>query len=356
MRTGPVALAHLGQDDAIAQAARSISDLTHRDPTAGDACVLWSIAIDRAVREGRLDGAPEAVELLPPERRTLWTELLDEAESSPPSRFAPNGHVVKAFQAAHAAVYQTPIPGEQPCRHLKNALAAAIYVGDDTDTVAAIAGALLGARWGASAVPLEWRAGLHGWPGYRVADLNRLAMLSVRHGEPDESGWPVAGHLADYYAKQFGSDAVEAALPDDPGVTVGTVSALARLDTTPDVVVSLCRTGPKDGPAGSEVHNIWLIDDPSPTANPNLDFILTDLTERIVAWRAAGRTVFIHCVQAESRTPTVAAAYLAGRRGLSGREALERVRSVLPGAHPNSAFTAALDRLWPEPSGRSASA
>ena len=40
MRTAPVALAHLGDPDAIAEAARAVSALTHTDPVAGDACVL----------------------------------------------------------------------------------------------------------------------------------------------------------------------------------------------------------------------------------------------------------------------------------------------------------------------------
>lgn len=57
--------------------------------------------------------------------------------------------------------------------------------------------------------------------------------------------------------------------------------------------------------------------------------------------------MFVHCVQAESRTPTVAAAFLAERLGISGRAALQRVRSCLPGARPNSGFTAAVERLWP---------
>ncbi|MBO0846489.1 MAG: ADP-ribosylglycohydrolase family protein, partial [Nocardioides sp.] len=43
-------------------------------------------------------------------------------------------------------------------------LVTAIGIGDDTDTVAAIAGAQLGARYGASTVPAEWRRMLHGYP------------------------------------------------------------------------------------------------------------------------------------------------------------------------------------------------
>src|SRR5471032_964509 len=46
MRTAPVALAHLGNDDAIVAAARDVSALTHGDPLCGDACALWCIAID----------------------------------------------------------------------------------------------------------------------------------------------------------------------------------------------------------------------------------------------------------------------------------------------------------------------
>ncbi|MGI8889128.1 MAG: ADP-ribosylglycohydrolase family protein [Nocardioidaceae bacterium] len=46
--------------------------------------------------------------------------------------------------------------------HLQDALHEAIRVGHDTDTVAAIAGGLLGARWDASAVPARWSRQVHG--------------------------------------------------------------------------------------------------------------------------------------------------------------------------------------------------
>ncbi|MBC83527.1 MAG: hypothetical protein CL454_01570, partial [Acidimicrobiaceae bacterium] len=38
----------------------------------------------------------------------------------------------------------------------------AIRIGDDCDTVAAIAGSLLGARWGADAIPEDWAKLIHG--------------------------------------------------------------------------------------------------------------------------------------------------------------------------------------------------
>jgi len=45
MRTAPVALAYLDDEDAMVQAARFVSALTHFDPEAADACVLWCSAI-----------------------------------------------------------------------------------------------------------------------------------------------------------------------------------------------------------------------------------------------------------------------------------------------------------------------
>ena len=70
--------------------------------------------------------------------------------------------LVGALQAAWSAICHTPVPEAMPWRHLQDSLATAIGIGHDTDTVAAIAGALLGARWGASAVPLQWAGRLHG--------------------------------------------------------------------------------------------------------------------------------------------------------------------------------------------------
>lgn len=349
MRTAPVALAHLGDDDAIAEAARAISSLTHADPLAGEGCVLWCIAIDRAVREGRLDGARDGLDLLPEAARNRWAALLDEAEREPPRHFSRNGFVVTELQAAHAAVHQTPIPNDEPCTHLQDALRTAVHIGHDTDTVAAIAGSLLGARWGASAVPLHWRRQLHGWPGYRAAELRRLAVLTARRGRADASGWPGAACLgASYYRSAFPSVPIDEALPDDAGVRIGNVAALGERPTgeAPDVVVSLCRVGPDDTPAGSDAHELFLVDSAADGANPNLDFVLRDTAAAMVEWRKEGRTVFLHCVVGESRTPTVAAAYLAERFGLSGAEALDRVRKTLPVVRPNGAFIAALDRLW----------
>jgi ADP-ribosyl-[dinitrogen reductase] hydrolase len=200
-------------------------------------------------------------------------------------------------------------------------------------------------------VPLAWKAELHGWPGYRVADLVRLAVLTAGGGRDDSVGWPSIASLLPQYESEYRLSGVATALGDDGEMWVGDVSCLGALPECTSVVVSLCRVGQQDVPPGIEHHAVWLIDDPDSGENPNLDWILSDLAAQMCFWRAEGRRVFVHCVRAESRTPTVAAAYLARHLGISGQNALGRVTEQMPGCRPNPGFVAALSRIFPEGAG-----
>jgi ADP-ribosylglycohydrolase len=172
MRTAPVALAYLHDEDALVAAARQISALTHVDQDACDACVLWCCAIRTAVLTGTLD-VRAGMRHLDDDHRATWSKRLDVAETSRPRDIPNNGWVVAALQAAWSAIATTG-DGE-PAEHLIRGLDAAVRAGDDTDTVAAIAGGLLGAVYGATAVPDSWRQLLHGWPDMRSRDLVALA-------------------------------------------------------------------------------------------------------------------------------------------------------------------------------------
>ncbi|MBY6059851.1 ADP-ribosylglycohydrolase family protein [Microbacterium esteraromaticum] len=180
MRTGPVALGYLERPPVeLVDAASAIARLTHWEDDNADACALWCLAIRHAILTGELDVRAQ-VELLPAARRGRWAALVDEAlePSAHPRDFTTqNGWVVRAFQSALAAV--------AGASSLTDAVHRAIRGGGDTDTVAAIAGALAGAVWGGSAVPLAWQGRLHGWPGYSVNDLTRQGVLAARGGESD---------------------------------------------------------------------------------------------------------------------------------------------------------------------------
>jgi ADP-ribosyl-[dinitrogen reductase] hydrolase len=173
MRTTPLVLGFLGDGGRkpLAVTARRISDLTHHEDDAGDACVLWTVAIRHAIRRGKLD-VRRGVPMLPRERRTLWLDRIAEAETSTPEDHTPrNGWVVASLQAAVAAI--TLGDG------VVDTLERAVRGGGDTDTVAAITGGLAGALAGASALPEQWTVLVHGWPGKRLDWLRSLAVRAV---------------------------------------------------------------------------------------------------------------------------------------------------------------------------------
>ncbi|MEW5352776.1 hydrolase [Streptomyces sp. 16-176A] len=352
MRTGIVALAHLGDAAALAEAAVAVSALTHPDPDCADACVLWCSGIRTAVLEGTFDGVRAGLDLLPAGRRALWAERLDEAEAHPPRHFAPNGWVVTALQAAWSAVTRTPVPelaparGGFPAQHLRLALEAAVRAGDDTDTVAAIAGALLGARWGCSGIPLAWQRAVHGWPGLTGPDLVRLAVRTAQGGQDDSLGRPSAARVP---APAGAPRGFAVPHPRDPGVLLGNLPLLQGTGPVDvDAVVSLCRmgTGPVLPAAGSDTAagagagagadagsstvehvRVWLVD--SDGSNANLHYVVDQAAREVLRLRREGKRVLLHCVAGQSRTPAVAAVYAHLATGIDGETALSELREAL---------------------------
>ncbi|GAB3862624.1 ADP-ribosylglycohydrolase family protein [Nocardioides maradonensis] len=343
MRTAPVALPYLHDPAAVAEAARRISALTHYDQQAQEACVLWSLAIRHAVLHAEFD-LRSGLEVLPPASREFWVEKIDEAETADPKSFTPNVWAVAALQAAWAAIHQAPVPAEDPRRHLEDALACVIGIGHDTDTTAAIAGALIGARWGASAFPARWRRVTHGYPGLTAEQLVGLAHLAA-NGGPGVYGWPRTERI-DYSIYDVGITPVPH--PYDDGVLLADAGSLEGLPEGVTAVVSLCLLGHAQVPDGVEHVAFRLIDRPDRESNPHLDFALRDAAGVISTLRAQGHTVLLHCVAAQSRTPAVAIAY-ALLLGVPLDEARAAVLDALPAARPNRGFEAALRRIGSQP-------
>lgn len=345
MRTAAVALAHLGDDAAIARLATDVSLLTHGDPLAAEACVLWAVAIDRAVREGRLD-VRAGLPLLAADRQAFWTDAIEAAEAQPPHRFREgNGFVVTALQAAWSAIHHTPVPAVHPARHLAAAVEAAVRIGNDTDTIGAITGMLLGARWGSSAVPWRWRRMLHGWGASGAEDLARLAILSATGGRADHLGWPGADSLVEAAVRRGERTVVCAPAAHDPDLLLGNLPGLpVAVERGADAVVSLCRTGMAEVPAGVEHHRFWLIDEEGAAANPNLEVVIDDAVEAVRTLRAEGRRVYLHCWGGRSRSATVAALVAAEVTGEDAATTLARITTALPEAKPNATFAELLRR------------
>jgi ADP-ribosyl-[dinitrogen reductase] hydrolase len=104
---------------------------------------------------------------------------------------------------------------------------------------------------------------------------------------------------------------------------------LEAVDGGVTVVVSLCRMGTDDVPQGVEHHTVGLIDTTA-ADNPNAAFVLLDTARTIGDLAAADERVFTHCVAAQHRAPSMAAAYLI-TRGVDVETAIARAGDALGG-------------------------
>ncbi|GAA3741198.1 hypothetical protein HDA32_002524 [Spinactinospora alkalitolerans] len=267
-----------------------------------------------------------------PER--AWVSALSRtvAEGAvPPPGPAARGAAATAWRA----VADTPAPRSDPargafaCSQLVEAVRAAHAAGGDE--AAMHAGALAGARWGASGVPLRVQRQL----SETVAPRRLVTDALVAARGSDTDAWPQCATLS-RAAHDPGHEAFAVAHPYDPGVLLCNLEYV-RTCTDAEAVVSLCRMGGEDLPPhlpGRDVVEVWLTD--SPGANPNLHFVLDEAARAVAALRAEGKRVLLHCAACQSRTPAVAAHYAALA---CGAEVLDALRGVIRavGGHLNNA-------------------
>ena len=130
--------------------------------------------------------------------------------------------------------------------------------------------------------------------------------------------------------------------PHDPGVHL---SGTGRLEAPPDevdAVVSLCRLGATQVPESlRDSHLDFRLLDTVADDNPNLAYVHDDAARTVARLRDQGRTVLLHCVAAQSRTPSVAVRY-SMLRGVPFAAAMSDVRRALPGCSPRQHFVKAL--------------
>jgi ADP-ribosylglycohydrolase len=126
--------------------------LTHPNQVCQDGSATFAVAWAAIIREG-LDATAAH------ERALAWdaqhgqspavTRALQAARQAPPAYQPSEGHVLIALQNAFYQALHAPA--------LEEGVVATVMGGGDTDTNAAIAGALLGALHGLPAVPSQWR-------------------------------------------------------------------------------------------------------------------------------------------------------------------------------------------------------
>jgi len=145
MRIAPIGIRYLIDHEGREKAALLDSKLTHYDDHAADACGWLCGVVAVLIR-----GADPAELAAPSDLDRAWTMSPEAAAEAAIGPMA--GHVDTALGVAAAALRNAD--------SFEDGLIWAVNLGGDTDTNGAVAGALLGARFGASQIPPRWLAGL----------------------------------------------------------------------------------------------------------------------------------------------------------------------------------------------------
>jgi len=162
----------------VAEWASQDADLTHPHPLCRQASALFAMALARAIRTGCTASTLYAGML-------LWAEHLDaepalrgallDAALAPPADFQrQQGWVLIALRNALWQLLHAPC--------LEQGVVDTVMRGGDTDTNAAICGALLGAVHGQKAIPSQWQE--------KVLNCRPERRPGVVHPRP-EVFWPV---------------------------------------------------------------------------------------------------------------------------------------------------------------------
>lgn len=166
MRCAPVGLFHAHRADDLIRDSMLTSAVTHADGLAVWSTVAVNLLIVELLagrQEGLIERVTDAIDA------PLVRETLLGAPALSRREVRSGGYVLETLGAALWAL--------QNHAGFEDVVVAAINLGDDTDTVGAVAGALAGAREGIAAVPERWLHQLH--DGHLLADtaaaLHRLA-------------------------------------------------------------------------------------------------------------------------------------------------------------------------------------
>jgi ADP-ribosyl-[dinitrogen reductase] hydrolase len=172
MRCIPYALAFVDDAESLDRASRQSSAITHADPRCTAGCVVLNRTVAGLLRgdDDPLAAALDATDV--PEE--LMSALRPVARGRRPNSLRSTGYVVHTLQTA----LWLGLTAESA----EEATVDAVALGEDTDTVAAVTGAVAGARFGAETLPERWLE--------QIPDREELTSLATTLYETE---FPVVG-------------------------------------------------------------------------------------------------------------------------------------------------------------------
>jgi len=157
MRCAPHSLAFATDLDTLITVSRASSAITHADPRCQWGCAILNVTLAGLLTDvdEPLARALAQTTAAPAELRQACEEVLAVTRGDQPPDTVSldnSGYVVTTVQAGlyHGLTASTA----------EDAIISAVMMGGDTDTLAAVTGAVAGARFGASALPTRWQTAL----------------------------------------------------------------------------------------------------------------------------------------------------------------------------------------------------
>lgn len=336
MRIAPVATygVRLGRDETFRLAVDQ-AGLTHFDPVAAAAAAFVAEVARATVVHGDFAVAVEgAFELLL--SSSLAGVFAEQLAPSLDAGWNPFDDLGPSNGSARTATAQA-LWAVRNAETFHDAIVEAIELGGDTDTVAAIAGVMAGARFGFQAIPSRWATYVNGTvdapDGTRRYELQDLVDLARRLTGRRDSGPNPAPyqrvfdkvHEAGIWAANLG----------------GAQDAPSHL-----AVVSMCHT---EGTMAERPlrRQVYMIDQPERDQNPSLHAAVLDVVDSIDAFLADGHEVLVHCHGGASRTTLALRAWYMRTHDVDHTVARDWVSRTWPLFDPhNEAFNAFLDHHW----------
>lgn len=167
MRCAPVALRFLHDREELVRASLASARVTHAEERAAWATVAVNQAIVHLLLGGTLADAPAAavVGISHPEIRAA----ILEAANRPREEVAAGGFVLETVGAAFWALGNFP--------DSRSMIEQGVALGEDADSTGAVLGALVGAHFGAAALPESWRTRVQ-FGDELILEADRLLALS----------------------------------------------------------------------------------------------------------------------------------------------------------------------------------
>ncbi len=315
MRIAPIGIAGVrwGQAKTM-QIAQEQSALTHHDLAACWSTAVAAELIRQLILGGTLESAVEViVNQIQPEVKEGFAKILSDEWNPTEWPGVSNGKAMVCLAQAVWAVRTTS--------SFEDAIVTAVNLGDDADTVAAVAGAIAGAKYGIQQIPARWVTYVNGhvrqpdgsdvvYHQHEIIEIAfRLLGMASRSMTPPESMIPPTQiHDAGVYASNL----------------LGAETAHAEMG-----IISLCRMEDR-------LHHhalrreFYIIDQWQEGHNPHLRAVAEDAVNTIEAFLREGREVVVHCHGGRSRTGFILKAWFMRHFNVDHNEAEQWLEEQWP--------------------------